>query len=238
MTESLLLQYCYLCDLGSNEDTFDILQSRVKWNFEAYLEDFRFCKQSSFLHGQENEVFLGSNSDFWCVDENYTWQPAYYQSQSVRKKHIFNLNHSNSEEKWLNWIVNFGVFGGTPQNSPPRMNGSNCSSCFNNGKLEMYQWPWIDNPNITMCFGLNVKEWIVQNPRGYFIPVLSPLGWSRKNQSWRGFGPNQMNLIQILGKPACAEQPMMKMVKNSGGNNIKRSFRALKPIKWKNLDIQ
>ena len=79
MSESLLLQYCYLCDLGSNEDTFDILQSRVKWNFEAYLEDFRFRKQSSFLQGQENEVFLGSNSDFWCVDENYTWQPAYYQ---------------------------------------------------------------------------------------------------------------------------------------------------------------
>ena len=88
MSETLLLQYCYLCDLGSNEDIFDILQSRVKWNFEAYLEDFRFRKQSNF-QVQENEVFLGLNWDFWCANENHIWQPAYYQPQSVRKKTYF-----------------------------------------------------------------------------------------------------------------------------------------------------
>ena len=94
----------------------------------------------------------------------------------MRKKQTIHLNQSESEEKWLNWIADFGIFGRTPENSPPRMNGSNCSSCFNNGKLEMYQWPWIDTPNRTWCFGLNVNEWMVQNPIRCFIPVLSPLG--------------------------------------------------------------
>ena len=75
MYESLLLQFCYTCDLGSEDDTFDILKNRIKWNFQAYLEDL--SKQKVLFQDQEeNDGFLWPN--LGSTDENDTWQPTYY----------------------------------------------------------------------------------------------------------------------------------------------------------------
>ena len=54
MSESLLLQFCYQCDLGSLETTFETMQNRVQWNFEAFLEDLRNKKG---LQGQKDNEF-------------------------------------------------------------------------------------------------------------------------------------------------------------------------------------
>jgi hypothetical protein len=53
MSESLLLQFCYQCDLGSLETTFETMQNRVQWNFEAFLEDLRK------KNGQNDNEFQG-----------------------------------------------------------------------------------------------------------------------------------------------------------------------------------
>ena len=100
----------------------------------------------------------------------------------------------------------------------------------------MYQWPWIEPPTRTLCLGINVDEWIGQNPIRHYIPILSPLNWSRQKGIWRGFGPNHLNLIQVIGNPACDEQPTIKMTKQFCERRINKTFRVLKPLKWKNLE--
>ena len=225
MSESLLLQFCYQCDLGSLETTFETMQNRVQWNFEAFLEDLR---KKNGLQGQNDNEFQGYIWPFLSAEN--IWQPSYASNQG--RKRIFNMNQSNSEEIWLNWIMNQST---GDIKSPPRLNGSNCSTCFI-GNLEMYQWPWIEPPTRTLCLGINVDEWIGQNPIRHYIPLLSPLNWSRQKGIWRGFGPNHLNLIQVIGNPACDEQPTIKMTKQFCGRQINKTIRVLKPLKWKNLE--
>ena len=127
MSESSLLQFCYQCNLGSLETTFETMQNRVQWNFEAFLEDLR--KKNS-LQGQNDNEFQGYIWPFLSAEN--IWQPNYASNHG--RKRIFNMNQSNSEEIWLNWIMNQGT---GDIKSPPRLNGSNCSTCFI-GNLEMF----------------------------------------------------------------------------------------------------
>ena len=161
MSESLLLQFCYQCDLGSIEDTFETLQKRVQWNFEAFLEVEKLQKKIGY-HGRR-------------------WP----------QKNML----QNHPQIWMPAVTSGSMLIQTQ----------------------------------------NVNDWLLQNSMKYFIPILSPLGWSRQTKKWRGFGPNHMNLIQIIGNPASHEQPTMKTTKQSSENRISQPYRFLRPVKWKNL---
>ena len=139
MSESLLLQFCYQCYLGSLETTFETMQNRVQWNFEAFLEDLR---KKNGLQGQNDNGLQGYIWPF--LNAENIWQPNYASNHG--RKRIFNMNQSNSEEIWLNWIMDQGT---EDIKSPPRLDGSNCWTCFT-GNLEMYQWPWIEPPTRTL----------------------------------------------------------------------------------------
>ena len=213
MSESLLLQFCYQCDLGSVEDTFETLQKRVSWNFEAFLEDLRLQNTPEVEDGHNFVVETFSNT-------KKTWQPG---NNIYGRKRIFTWNKNDSEDKWLNWIAN--SYNGEIR-SPPSLNKSTCSSC-SIVKLPMYQWPWIDGPTRTMCLGINVNDWMIENPMAYYIPVLSPLGISRPNKIWRGQGINHLNLIQVIGKTAYDEQPTLR-TRQVLNNKITQCFCIMK----------
>ena len=116
MSESLLLQFCYQCDLGSVEDTFETLQKRVSWNFEAFLEDLRLQNTPEVEDGHNFVFETFSNT-------KKTWQPG---NNIHGRKRIFTWNKNDSEDKWLNWIAT--SYNGEIR-SPPSLNKSTCSEC-------------------------------------------------------------------------------------------------------------
>lgn len=159
--ENLLLLFCYDSAIIDTNASFSCLVERIRINFEAFRNAM----------GQ-NLPFVGFIFPF--LKSHAVWRNS--SSMIVRKsrrKRIFLSGFKDAEMKWLFWVVDLAIGEMSEASLPPSSPALNDSNASTNSDMALYDWPWIDPVRKNVSLGYKIKNWIVEHPVGFRIPVIA-----------------------------------------------------------------